>query len=91
MASRGGGGELAPDPEQGQAGRSSPGGGAGRRRRGGVGSRGRAVSSGWWRRGRRKKKSRRLKKKLTCGPHVLVSEGREAAGVFWAIRKYVGL
>jgi len=32
-----------------------------------------------------------LKEKLTCGPHTSVSVEREAAGVFWAIRKYGGL
>ena len=33
----------------------------------------------------------RLEEKLTCGSHASVSEGREAAGVFWAIQKYSGL
>ena len=60
----------------------SPGGGACRRRS--------------WRRGCRGEQEkveggRRLKEKLTCGPHMSVSVEREAAGVFWAIRKYGGL
>ena len=33
----------------------------------------------------------RLKEKLTYGPHTLVREGREVAGIFWTIRKYTGL
>ena len=32
-----------------------------------------------------------MKEKLTCEPHTSVSVEREAAGVFWAIRKYKGL
>ena len=33
----------------------------------------------------------RLKEKLTCGPHTSVREGREVAGVFWTVQKYMGL
>jgi hypothetical protein len=41
--------------------------------------------------GERRKNGLRLKDKLTCGAHTLASGGREAVGVFWTIRDYIGL